>query len=63
VWFDRRDANSTLHTTLTVPRLGRYSSHDRAVLRAHIELLRYAGVDGVLLMWDPPNRTASAFTD
>lgn len=33
------------------PRLGRYSSDDRAVLRKHFRSMRYAGVDAAISSW------------
>ena len=44
--------------TVDVASLGRYSSTDTAVVRAHVAALRYARIDGAVVFWGGPGSSS-----
>jgi len=48
IWFD---STSWDRAKTDYPRLGRYSSDDRAVMRQHIQWAKAAGIEGFIVSW------------
>jgi phospholipase C len=48
IWFN---ASSWNRAKVDYPRLGRYSSDDRQVMREHVESAKRAGIDGFIVSW------------
>ena len=48
IWFN---ASSWNRAKIDYPLLGRYSSDDRGVMRAHVAWAKQAGIDGFIVSW------------
>jgi hypothetical protein len=63
IWFDSTSWN---RAKIDFPKLGTYSSDDRAVMRQHIQWAKAAGIDGFIVSWkgtDVLNRRLEQLVD